>query len=576
MMNLIIKNNVNMMNMSLWDKIFVMNFYNGNVPYATDKERHISNDVLNELERLYNLDKSEFEINTDSLELIRQYENEIKVLEMREEYERANYFKNNKYATLVKMSEYISNKLYEEYRHIVDTIRNLSYPNSFKYLLLNETLTKTYKLENGKKIVAKRKQHETIQEHMALNSIVIDYIFNNIKGCDSFSKLYFESLAQYAKIISQNDQVSFGNVKTYGKGKWIKFNGYHIDQEHYQENSQKLSSLVQNTPWCTKTLAGEHLKQGNFYVFVDNNGQPHIAVKMNGNEIDEVRGIDNGFAQEIENEYREIVLSFLKNNIEIKYGVEWLEKEEANKRLNAYIEQINNEMFDISLIENLLDDLCKIEYKSHGLFGGSHKKKQLFSNLMFRQMLESYFHVSSDDICYGDCIIKSELDCLYSQRFNNGEQLVKYLPVKNGLCSVPYKIIFGNIYPDYQNLKKTINVDLQELQRVYGNCILNNTMIRSLDNLEMVSGDLDVGFCRNLQDLGNLKHIGGIATFEWTRFKNIGNLDCIYGDCHAESSRIESLIGVDIKGKIYTSSRNQYLAEDYYLWQKEETRNRKH
>ena len=31
-------------------------------------------------------------------------------------------------------------KLYEEYRHIVDTIRNLNYPNSFKYLLLNETL----------------------------------------------------------------------------------------------------------------------------------------------------------------------------------------------------------------------------------------------------------------------------------------------------------------------------------------------------------------------------------------------------------------------------------------------------
>ena len=68
MMNLIVKNNVNMMNMSLWDKIFIMNFYNGNVPYTTDKERHISNDILNGLERLYNLDKSEFEINIDSLE----------------------------------------------------------------------------------------------------------------------------------------------------------------------------------------------------------------------------------------------------------------------------------------------------------------------------------------------------------------------------------------------------------------------------------------------------------------------------------------------------------------------------
>lgn len=252
-----------------------------------------------------------------------------------------------------------------------------------------------------------------------------------------------------------------------------------------------------------------------------------------------------------------------------------MEKEEANKRLTVYIEQINNGTFDISLIESLLDDLCKIEYKSHGLFGVSQKKKQLFSNIMFRQMIESYFNVSSDDICYGDCIIKTELDYLYSQRLDNGEKLTKYLPVKNGLCSIPYKIIFGTIYPDYQNLKETINVDLQELQRVYGNCILNNTRIKSLDNLEMVSGDLDVGFCRNLQNLGNLKHIGGIATFEWTRFKSVGDLNCICGDCHAESACIESLIGVDIKGKIYTSSRNQYLAEDYYLWQNEETRNMK-
>lgn len=102
-MNLIVKNNVNMMNMSFWDKIFVMNFYNGNIPYSTDKEIHINNDILSELERLYNLDKSEFEININSLELKRQYESEIKVLEMREEYERADYFKNNKYATLVRI-----------------------------------------------------------------------------------------------------------------------------------------------------------------------------------------------------------------------------------------------------------------------------------------------------------------------------------------------------------------------------------------------------------------------------------------------------------------------------------------
>ena len=91
----------------------------------------------------------------------------------------------------------------------------------------------------------------------------------------------------------------------------------------------------------------------------------------------------------------------------------------------------------------------------------------------------------------------------------------------------------------------------------------------------MVSGDLYLGFCLNLQNLGNLKYIGGVAIFEWTRFESIGNLKKVCGDVHVERARIESLIGVDIKGNIHTSPRNKYLAEEYYSWQKEGNRNRR-
>ena len=36
------------------------------------------------------------------------------------------------------------------------------------------------------------------------------------------------------------------------------------------KNAQDLSALVQETQWCTKSLASTHLEQGDFYVFVDN------------------------------------------------------------------------------------------------------------------------------------------------------------------------------------------------------------------------------------------------------------------------------------------------------------------
>ena len=47
-----------------------------------------------------------------------------------------------------------------------------------------------------------------------------------------------------------------------------------------------------------------------------------LPQKMNGNEIDEVRGIQNGNAQELEEEYRDVALSFLENNQDIQNGKE--------------------------------------------------------------------------------------------------------------------------------------------------------------------------------------------------------------------------------------------------------------
>lgn len=38
-------------------------------------------------------------------------------------------------------------------------------------------------------------------------------------------------------------------VDTYGKGRWIKFEGKNTNPEEYLENAQRLVALAQNTPW---------------------------------------------------------------------------------------------------------------------------------------------------------------------------------------------------------------------------------------------------------------------------------------------------------------------------------------
>lgn len=53
-------------------------------------------------------------------------------------------------------------------------------------------------------------------------------------------------------------------VDTYGKGKWIKFEGKNTNPEEYLKNASELAALVQDTPWCTKQLASSQLAEGDF------------------------------------------------------------------------------------------------------------------------------------------------------------------------------------------------------------------------------------------------------------------------------------------------------------------------
>ncbi len=475
----------------------------------------IKEDIKKELNRLYNLDKDAFKISLDSQSLIREYESELKALEQRGEKEEADYIRNNKTMTLEELSNTYSEKLYEEYKHIVDFIKNANYEDAFKALMLRETLLKVYKKDDDKVIVKQRKLNETIEGHMLLNEKVLDVIYNNLDTYENFKELYYAGVAEFNNIVRESSSITLENVNTYGMGKWVKFDGKASDNKNYAENVLKLKTLVQDTPWCTKTLASSQLEQGDFYVFIDNDNKPHIAVKMNGNEIDEVRGIKNGNAQELEEEYRDVAISFLENNKDIKNGENWLDKEEWNKRLIRYSKEIEDGTFNSEETPKLIEDLLHSDYRRH--FGTNSNLEELKKLPKIKKYLAEYYNCTEEEICIDD-----------------------YEPYKETRC--PYKIILGNAY--FHNFNATT---LGKLQIIVGDANFRFSTVTTLGELQSIGGDSYFDKS-NLTDLGELRIIGGQADFSLTRIKTLGKLQSIGGSALFYNSEVTDLGELQVIG----------------------------
>lgn len=571
-------NNIRNMNISKWEKIFASNYYknknyDGNTPAfpSNNKEQVIKEDIEKELNKLYNLDKDTFKISLDSSSLIREYESELKALEQRGEKDKANYIRNNKTKALEELSNIYSEKLYEEYKHIVDFIKNANYEDAFKAIMLRETLLKVYKKDDTKVIVKQRKLNETIEGHMLLNEKVLNVIHNNLDTYENFKELYYAGVAEFNNVVRETSEITLKNVNTYGMGKWIKFDGRASDSKNYAENVLKLKTLVQDTPWCTKTLASTQLEQGDFYVFIDKDNKPHIAVKMNGNEIDEVRGIKNGNAQELEEEYRDVAISFLENNKDIKNGKNWLDKEEWNKRLIRYSKEIDDGTFNSEETPKLIEDLFHSDYKSH--FNANSNLEELNRKLhKAKKYLAEYYNCTEEEICIGVYFARKEKKCHYKVILGNAN--FRYLVTDLG----ELQIIEGNA-----NFGDSNVTNLGKLQSIRGNANFRNSKITNLGDLQSIEKSVNFDYSE-ITDLSELQSIGESALFEYSKVTDLGGLQSIGGDAYFNHSGVTNLgklqnIGKNVNfrdskitdlgniehigGKIITDESNSYLKEEY-------------
>ena len=513
-LSLNINNNIDNMNLSKWEKIFVVNYYNGKehkMP-SHDKYNKIKKDIELELNRLYSLVKNKefFTINSNSKEIVRKFENEIKKLIQKGE--KIEEFLRRKEDYLRELAEKFSEYLYEEYKNIVDCIKRTEYENAFKLMILRETLLKIYirNKENGKSItmIKKRILNNSISSHLVINDLILDVLYKNIDNYDNFANLYFSALEIFDSMMDFNT-VKLDNIKTYGMGTWVKFDGKQSDEVNYLENANKLVLLIKYTTWCTKTLANYHLSEGDFYVFVDNFNKPHIAVKMKGNMIDEVRGILDELNQELEPEYRKVAMSFLEQNNMIENSQEWLEREKWNERLIGYIEKIDNGIFEKKDISFLIDDYFKKKYENHGFSDNLNKVNLKNRFYLIKDKFAQYFNCEEEEIYFGNLEVVSD--------------------------DIPYTVVLGNVKFCCSEVKK-----LGNLKVIGGSVNFGGSKVESLGNLEMIFGDVKFKNSE-VTDLGSLKVIYGKADFEGAKITNLGNLEMIFGDVEFYSSKVESL-----------------------------------
>ena len=391
-------------NLNHWQKLYCVNF---KIP-PSDLNAHLERKKKELFELADDADYFKIDIENNPY-LERQFQGEIAALRARGDAHAAEGALKHKQQGLELMAKQLQEQQQAEYRHIVDFFKGGGLSDAFVVLMLQETLSKVYyqtKDENGEKtFVQPRVKGKSIAGHMVLNRTTVDVILNNSDpkqgAVKDFATVYFMALGKFKEQVLEQSKISFDGVNTFDKGHWVKFPSKKADPANFENNVQELATLVQNTQWCTKTLAGTQLAHGDFYVFVSFDGKdtekkhpiPRIAVKLSGNQIDEVRGVASGELQEIEPEYSDVAESFLENNKDIKQGKEWLEDMYWNKRLLVWNKQFENNSFSENDIEPLLKDYFFDSRNSHR----NSNKGILTTHLeQLRPLIAKFLHVDEE------------------------------------------------------------------------------------------------------------------------------------------------------------------------------------
>ena len=391
------------------------------------------------------------------------------------------------------------------------------YNDAFKYLILDAILTNNYDFKTDKYT---KRASNTIRNFTPFDAGTLAALY----ASDS-KKL----LKDYVEIQAQNTNniVESSSYVSTSEGEWVKFEGgTSVSNEVRTANANKLSQMVQNTYWCTKTNAKSQLDGGDFYVYATKNKdgeyEPRVAVRMQGNEVGEVRG-NASSKQDLEPDMLPVADKFLKENIPNNSGKKWLDSIEYNTKVKDLTDKIDGKVIDEQSLQEYFEIIkdankFKVDYGENGLVT---KLKNVFKDAKFD------FPIARN---------------LRELRPNTVLFIGNFKPLEEVQSNLFPKYVEG--YANFENSQVT---DLGRLQSIGGYAYFGDSQVTDLGSLQSIGGYASFENSQ-VTDLGSLQSIGGDANFEDSQVTELGGLQSIGGDASFGDSQVTELGGLQSIG----------------------------
>ncbi|MFB6181801.1 MAG: hypothetical protein ABEJ24_02790 [Candidatus Magasanikbacteria bacterium] len=429
----------------------------------------------------------------------------------------------------------------------------------------------SYQKEFGKDIDFDEKEQELQQELQQLKNKEEEVLSTErlseeeqeIFSTESFAKMYAKALEKTVPTEEKELQRT--------EGSWVKFPQGSDPEEYVPEDFDKslLESIQgKGTGWCTagKNTARRQLEGGDFYVYYSENEEgeeeiPRVAIRMERDEIAEVRGIDEDqnldpyIAEELSEKLDEVEGIDEKEIEKYKKKAEDMEKlsEVAQKHHSG--EELTKE--ELRFLYEIDEDIDS--------FGYQHGDPRIEEIREERNANEDIATIFDKPEIEGDLVLKRfNITALPEQLkrvggdlnldFTNIEKLPEGLEVGGDLrlCGtniekLPEGLEVGG---DLVLIKSNIK-DLGPLKVVNGDLNLRKSDIKTLGQLRGVGGDLKLDRT-DLEDLGQLEKVDGDLVLKGSYIKDLGPLKVVNGDLDLRNSDVKNLgqlksVGGDLK-----------------------------
>ena len=205
---------------------------------------------------------------------------------------------------------------------------NEIYKNNFAfvYIVFSSVFSKT--------------SNSTIAGLVPLNQAIISSIYDKIKSSPTEQ---FNVSDYYEQKSVRLAEMEYETTES-GDGKWIKIPARYNDEENFEKNVNQLMSLAAGTNWCIagRSFAKRYLDGGDFYIYFEEvNGKAigRAAIRMNGDQIAEIRGTEEG--QAMNDKYVENVLDLVRKE-GLEGGEEFVSQLQFQKQMVPMMEKARN------------------------------------------------------------------------------------------------------------------------------------------------------------------------------------------------------------------------------------------